>query len=377
MPYLPIRKSEFYPLTLTMAPENILFGAKTLRTRWHQAIGQHSGLKDRWIDPTVLPNDALTQAILSLDNNQILKSQGSVIAAHLPDRDMGHTSMNDFNQILNQHQEVDYVGPLEIIESLQFILDHNTTQIVKDFETVIKTDSRFKHPIFRNSIIHPSVSIQDVVIDDRQGPVLIGAGATILPGARILGPVVILEKAVVKMGAELYPGTVVGPHSVVSGEIKNSVIHEYSAKGHVGYLGDSILGRWNNLGSGTTVSNVSNTFSKVQITDWETNDLMEYNSVKRGVITGDFVKLGIQSKVFRGTAIGSFTSIATLEAIQGNVPSLSWWTEGKKTKYMPDLLRVHCQNQMALRGEEWMEYWEDALTGLISGMPDPKISNRE
>lgn len=377
MSFLPIRQNQFYPVTLTMNPENLLFGAMTLGRRWEYSRDRHPLLSSRSIDPTVLPNESLIRAILMLEKNQALSYQGMIIAAHLSDYGINFTLGKDFNSSLDALRNVPYEGPLDRVESLQYIIDHNADQIIRDLELMMTTDRIPGRPISVRSVIDATVNLKDVVIDDRQGPVYIGPDVHIMAGARILGPVVILDGAMVKMGAELYPGTVVGPHSVVSGEIKNSIIHEYSAKGHAGYLGDSILGRWNNFGAGTTVSNVSNTFSRVTIKDWNTDDPIEYTSIKRGVMTGDFVKLGIQSRVYRGTAIGSFSSIATYQAIQGNIPPLYWWSDDKKTGYQPDVLRVHCQNQMALRGAEWTREWEDALSFILSANVDPKIKSRK
>src|SRR5690625_5866259 len=82
-----------------------------------------------------------------------------------------------------------------------------------------------------------------------------------MPGEKYKGPIVILEGSLVKMSSELYPGSTFGKNTTLNGEIKNVIIHDFSAKGHEGYLGDSILGRWNNLGAGTTVSNLKHTFS--------------------------------------------------------------------------------------------------------------------
>src|SRR5690606_42103160 len=99
--------------------------------------------------------------------------------------------------------------------------------------------------------------------------------------------------------------------------------------------------------------------------------------IERVVMTGDFVKLGIHSRVYRGTAIGSFSSIGTHQAIQENIPPISWWSDDKKTGYRPDVLRVHCQNQMAMRGAEWTGEWEDALSFILSVKVDPKIKSRK
>lgn len=365
MPYLSIRKSEFFPLTLTMGLENILFGTMTLGDRWQGEIKMFPKLSDKWIEVTVLPNETLIQAIQSLDDDQVLKKGDTVLAVHISGQPSREGKDKSPSPMLHKLQEVPYDGPLEIITSLQYLIDHNATRIIQDADAGLASGSGGRHEKFPHSFIDPRTEIQRIIIDDRQGPVVIKKNATILPGAKIMGPISILPGVVVKMGAELYPGSTFGNHAVINGEIKNSIIHEHSAKGHAGYLGDSILGRWNNLGAGTTVSNVSNTFSKVRFRDWNTDKEVTYDTVKRGLVTGDFVKLGILSKIYRATAIGSFSSIATAQSIQGNISPLTWWSDDKISKYGLDQLRDHCRKQMKLHGHQWSGDWEEVLSGLI------------
>lgn len=366
MPFLALRAHDFYPLTLTMPVENMLFGMFSLRERWNKISEKEPDLLKRWVEPTVLPDLSLISAIKALSVNQVLKQDKLLLAAHLDDQLHGEMIEKRSSDFLDKVDVVTYDRPFEWIDSLQYMIAHNKDQIIKDWETSDKNINWTKPHRYNNTHISPDVHLPDVSIDDRQGPVIIHQGVTILPGAKIMGPIVLLPESLVKMGAELYPGSTIGHHVVVNGEVKNAIIHEYTAKGHAGFLGDSILGRWNNFGSGTTVSNVANTFSDVRIKDWNTGLPENYDTLKRGLITGDFVKLGILSKTYRGTAIGSFCSIATGNAITGNIPPFTWWTEKDKIRYEADPLRKHCERQMALRQLTWNDEWEVALSRLLN-----------
>ncbi len=364
MPFLSFRTSEFHPLTLTMRIENMLYGITSLHARWETAIQSNTIPSNRWIEPTVLPDSSIIEAIKSLSVNQVLRKGDIILAAHLDDLRHGKMMKKQSIDILDELDAVTYDHSCERIDSLQYMIDHNKDQIIKDWETDEKSINWSRPSPYKNTFVVPDVHLTDVIIDDRQGPVIIHKGVTILPGAKIMGPIVLLPDAVVKMGVELYPGSTIGSHTTVSGEIKNTIIHEYSAKGHAGYLGDSILGRWNNFGAGTTVSNVANTFSQVRIEDWSTGQKVTYDAIKRGLVTGDFVKLGILTKVYRGTSIGSFSSIATGKAIKGNIPALTWWTEDQRICYQTNQLREHCQRQMALYQQSWTDEWENMLSRL-------------
>ena len=345
-----------------MELENVLFGIMTLKDRWLGYSIPYPGLSGKWVEPIILPSDEVVRAIAALGSGQVLVQGDQIIAMSLEDS-MALPSRSDLpSQWLEIMEKVPYDGELVIISSLQHLITHNADQIIRDWDQATTSGDRNKRTSL--SQIHPESAPNGVTIDDGQGPVIIGDNATILPGAKIMGPIAILPNAVVKMGAELYPGTTIGPSAVVNGEVKNSIFHEHSAKGHAGYLGDSILGRWNNFGAGSTISNVSNTFSRIRIKDWNTGDDVAYETIKRGVITGDFVKLGIMSKVYRGTAIGSFSSIATAQAIRGNVEPLTWWTNEQKVRYEVNLLREHCQRQMKLHGKHWTKSWETRLASL-------------
>ncbi|MBY5957390.1 hypothetical protein KUV50_04525 [Membranicola marinus] len=375
MPFLTLRTPDFYPLTLSMPLENMMFGLYSLRVRWNKVFENNPVLSQRWIEPTILPDPELLSAIKALSTGQVLKQDELVIAVHPNHHYSGDLMKNVGSEDLDKMEVINFEKSFKWIDSLQYMILHNKDQINEDWSRNENANNWFQPAQLENTFTAPGFHLSDVTIDDQEGPVILHKGATILPGARIKGPVVVFPHATVKMGAKLYPGCTIGRHVVVSGEIKNTIIHEYSSKGHNGYLGDSILGRWNNFGAGTTISNVANTFSNVRFKDWQTGHTIEYNTLKRGLITGDFVKLGVLSRTYRGTAIGSFCSIATNQPITGNIPTFTWWNEDHRTDYKPKDLRAHCQRQMALRNCKWTDEWERALINLIESRFKPQNPN--
>ena len=116
-----------------------------------------------------------------------------------------------------------------------------------------------------NIFIDEGASINFSVINAATGPVYIGKNCEVMEGSMIRGPVALCEGATLKMGAKVYGASTVGPYCTGGGEIKNVVMQGYSNKAHDGYLGDSVIGRWCNLGAGTSNSNVKNTGGMVKM----------------------------------------------------------------------------------------------------------------
>ncbi|MEO6819531.1 MAG: glucose-1-phosphate thymidylyltransferase, partial [Ginsengibacter sp.] len=156
----------------------------------------------------------------------------------------------------------------------------------------------------RNTIfIEDGAKVRFSILNAETGPIYIGRNAEIMEGSLLRGPISIGENAVVKMGTKMYGATSIGPHCVAGGEIKNSVLIGYSNKAHDGYLGDSVIGEWCNLGAGTSNSNLKNTASMVKV--WVRNN-NNYRIVgnKCGLIMGDYSRSAINTSFNTGTIVG-------------------------------------------------------------------------
>jgi UDP-N-acetylglucosamine diphosphorylase/glucosamine-1-phosphate N-acetyltransferase len=165
------------------------------------------------------------------------------------------------------------------------------------------------------------------------GPVFIGKNALVMEGVMLRGPVAILEGAVVKMGATLYPGTVVGTYATIGGEVKNSILGDFSNKAHHGYLGDSMVGNWCNLGAGTSNSNVKNNGSMVKAWNEKYRNYSEIGQ-KAGMLMGSFTRTAIHTAINSGTVVGCCCSLHSSEGatpfISGHIPSFAWGCTGSK-----------------------------------------------
>ncbi len=189
------------------------------------------------------------------------------------------------------------------------IFELNDWALRRDFELI--TDGRISQPISAtNQIIAPEniflekgAKVEFSIINASSGPVYIGKNAEVMEGCLIRGPFALCENALLKMGSKIYGATTIGPDCVAAGEIKNSVLFAHSNKGHDGYLGDSVLGEWCNLGAGTTNSNLKNNAGFVKVWDNKIKEFVEMGQ-KCGLLMGDYSKTAINTTINTGTVVG-------------------------------------------------------------------------
>ena len=177
-----------------------------------------------------------------------------------------------------------------------------------------------KHPVF----IEEGAIVEAVIFNTDGGPVYIGKNVKILEGSMIRGPFAGLDNSVVKMGAKIYGGTTLGPNTKVGGEIKEVVFFGNSNKGHDGYLGDSVIAEWCNLGAGTNNSNLKNNYSNVKLWDYTQKDYINTGLQFCGLIMGDHSKCGIATMFNTGTVVGVSSNIFGGDYQPKFFPSFKW-----------------------------------------------------
>ncbi len=154
-------------------------------------------------------------------------------------------------------------------------------------------------PVFagRDTHIYPTV-----VLDTTEGPIWLGRNVTIEPHCFIRGPLAMGENGRVKAGAVLYGGSTFGPQCRINGEISSSIMQGYANKQHAGFLGNSHLGEWVNLGADTTVSNLRNDYGNVKVKVKQ--KLVDTGKQFVGLLCGDHTKTGINTMFNTGTIVG-------------------------------------------------------------------------
>jgi UDP-N-acetylglucosamine diphosphorylase/glucosamine-1-phosphate N-acetyltransferase len=162
-----------------------------------------------------------------------------------------------------------------------------------------------------------------VVLDASAGPILIRAGATISSFSRVVGPCYIGAHTTVV--GDAIRACSIGDTCKVRGEISNSVMLGFSNKGHTGFAGHSYLGRWVNLGAGTTTSNLKNTYGSVQLPT--PSGMRETGAQFLGTLFGDHVKTGIGTMLTTGTILGAGANVYGGRVSSKYVPPFAWGSE--------------------------------------------------
>ena len=161
-------------------------------------------------------------------------------------------------------------------------------------------------------------------LNANDGPIYIGKDSEIMEGSMIRGPFALCENATIKMGAKIYGATTIGPHSKVGGEVNNCVIFGYSNKGHDGFLGNSVLGEWCNIGADTNNSNLKNNYAEVRLWNYETEGFAKTGLQFCGLMMGDHSKCGINTMFNTGTVVGVSANIFGSGFPRNFIPSFSW-----------------------------------------------------
>lgn len=186
-------------------------------------------------------------------------------------------------------------------------------------------------------MVHPEARVlPGVIIDTDGGPVAIDAGATIRPGAVIVGPAFIGVHSIVAERSLIKARTVIGPHCRVAGEIGSTIFQGYANKAHDGHLGDSFIGEWVNLGAGTTNSNLLNTYGEIALRLEPDAPLERTGRQFVGAIVGDHVKTAILTRLPTGCVLGTGSMIATSAFAPSLLPRFSWLTDEGRRLYRFD-----------------------------------------
>ncbi len=172
-----------------------------------------------------------------------------------------------------------------------------------------------------------------VVLDSRNGPIHIGEHVRIEPFTIIEGPVFVGNHSVIRSHSHLRD-TAVGSTCKIGGEIHASIFQEFSNKQHTGFLGNSYVGSWVNIGAGATTSNLKNTYGPVRLLlpTGEENTETQF----LGAILGDHVKIGIQAALSTGTVIGVGTVYARTTFSPKLVPSFVLLTDERAEEFRID-----------------------------------------
>lgn len=339
----PAVRTRLLPFTFTRPVSDIRCGILTLAEKWERWLTiQPTYLTERYLQPlypraasdaflyidgSLCPNQELVDTIINLPTETVLRSakDRSVLAVHTTSAtwkpDSSATPLTDHI----------FVGAYVSIQNLWDIYAQNGAQIVADFAllTAHRRSAPITDPFTRcyapeNIFLEEGATVRAAILNAEGGPIYIGRNALVSEGATIQGPFAMGEGAIVAQGAKVRPYTTLGPYCKVGGEVSNSVLFGYSNKGHDGYLGNSVLGEWCNLGANTTNSNLKNDFTPVKLHSYATGQLETTDRTFCGLFMGDYTKAGICTMFNTGTVVGVNVNVFGAGFQPKHIPSFSW-----------------------------------------------------
>ncbi|MEX2379786.1 MAG: glucose-1-phosphate thymidylyltransferase, partial [Vicingaceae bacterium] len=166
--------------------------------------------------------------------------------------------------------------------------------------------------------------VQAAILNSTTASIYVGKNAEIMEGSVVRGGLALCESATLKLSAKIYGATTIGPHSKVGGEVNNSVIFGYSNKGHDGFLGNSVLGEWCNLGADTNVSNLKNNYASIKLWNYEKGGFKDSGRQFCGMMMGDHSKSGINTMFNTATVVGVSANVYGGGFPRFFIPSYAW-----------------------------------------------------
>ena len=343
----PSRK-KLLPFTYTRPVADLRIGILTIREKWEKHLGSTTStiteeyLSEKFpmvefeenvmINASYIPTEILVEQVLDLQENQALFDGDDIVAFYTKDT-QEEIDFDTYEQL-----EVTVEGVFKIENNWDiFSKNHEAIQLDYDLITEGRTSAEIPKGVqtlhAENIFIEEGAKLNFCTLNASAGPIYIGKEAEIMEGALIRGPFALCEHAAVKMGAKIYTGTTIGPYCKVGGEVTNSVLMAYSNKGHDGYLGNSVLGEWCNIGADSNNSNLKNNYEEVRLWDYETEGFAKTGLQFCGLMMGDHSKCGINTMFNTGTVIGVSVNIFGTGFPRNFVPSFSWGGASGFTTY--------------------------------------------
>jgi UDP-N-acetylglucosamine diphosphorylase/glucosamine-1-phosphate N-acetyltransferase len=379
-------REQMLPLTYTRPVAELRTGILTICERWEKLLrgttsyitsdylGQRFPIRleddNIVINGAVLPNDRLVRVIEQLEQNEALMDKGVLIAARLNlaqfEKLFHDESIDEISGIdLADTPFIHLAYPWDLFLSLRTSIEYDyhlvtrgrTSQVIPSHNQVISPDNIF---------LEEGAKVTCAILNAQSGPIYIGKDAQVMEGAVLHGPVTIGDESVVKMGARIYGPVAIGPDCKIGGELKEVVIMGHSNKAHDGFLGNSIIGEWCNLGAGTTVSNLKNNYSNVRTWDFTTQSMRDSGLQFLGTVMGDHTKTGIQTMLNTGTTIGIAANIFGEGFPPKFIPSFSWGgASGITTHRLEDAIDT-ARRVMARRRMEFSKDEEEILRHVFN-----------
>jgi UDP-N-acetylglucosamine diphosphorylase/glucosamine-1-phosphate N-acetyltransferase len=362
------------PLTFTKPVSEIRIGILTISEKWEKHLKTKVSFQTQlflsskykcnlkndtiFINGKICPNIDLVNQIAGLKINTGIKCGNTLIAY----RSNTGTLLNINESITNAQESV---SAFISVDNVWDIFSKNGEAIKQDFELLTK--DKISLPLsktntiigdVKNIFLEEGAIIEAAILNTKSGPIYISKDAEIMEGSIVRGPFVLGEHSALKLGSKIYGPTTIGPHCKVGGEVNNSVIFGFSNKAHDGFLGNSVVGEWCNLGADSNNSNLKNNYGNVKLFNYQQNKMIDTGLQFCGLIMGDHSKCGINTMFNTGTVVGVGANIFGGGFPPTHIASFSWGgaesiEEYKFDKMIETANRVYARRNMTISSEEF------------------------
>jgi UDP-N-acetylglucosamine diphosphorylase/glucosamine-1-phosphate N-acetyltransferase len=373
------------PLTFTRPVCELRVGITTIREKWEAGLQGSASwitrayLSSRYsitiaednlvINGSVLPSPQMFSLVEGLKKNEALVSDGELVAARIPGDEFDALIDGSFGDEISGYglkqtsvNRIAHVWDIfskcgdTFTEDFKQLTRGRTSAELSSTNSIVGSGSVF---------LEEGADVEHTIINTTAGPVYVGKNAQVMEGCLIRGPVALCEGAVLKMGAKIYGPTVIGPFSKVGGEVNNSVFHAYTNKGHEGFLGNSVIGGWCNLGADTNTSNLKNNYAPVRLYSYQTDKFEPTGLQFCGLIMGDHSKCGINTMFNTGTVVGVSANIFGAGYPRNFIPSFSWGGPKGLTTYRMEKAYETASTMMARKNVELQDDDREILAAIF------------
>lgn len=357
----------FLPLTFTRPVAELRCGILTFSERWKKLLDaeqtayitedylQEKFAAPQKVDslflvPNFLPSQEVLNQIKDLKPGEALVYKDELLAAHI---NMDNFSLNQIEKMTDIEEDVVF------FERPTDLFRYNDKAIEFDYELLTK--GRKSQPLSSTNIllgdpdnlfIEEGAEIECSTLNVKTGKIYIGKDAEVMEGCHLRGPIALCEGSKFNLAAKVYGPTTIGPHSKVGGEVNNIVILGYSNKGHDGFVGNSVIGEWCNLGADTNSSNLKNNYANVKLWNYKSKRFEDTGLQFTGVIMGDHTKTAINTQMNTGTVIGVAANIFKAGFPPNLVENFSWGGMKGDEKFKLEKVYEVAEKAMARRHVE-------------------------
>ncbi len=389
----PAIRPHLLPFTFTRPVAALRCGILTLAEKWQHRLGAPAVgyltqpyLQAKFpagdvqgpalvINGAVCPDDLLIKQVQALRPGQALYCDEVLVAAHLADATLVAELVQDGLPDARQVAE-----PVTVISRPWHLFLRNGVEIRRDY--ALLTRGRTSQPVGdahtivyapENIFIEEGVTIRAAILNAENGPIYLGKNSQVHEGAILRGPLALGEESHINTGAKLRGDNTVGPYCKVGGEVANSIIMGYSNKGHEGYLGNSVIGEWCNLGADTNTSNLKNNYAPVKVWSHAAHRFVNTGQTFCGLMMGDHSKCGINTMFNTGTVVGVGANIFGAGFPRQFIPSFSWGgPAGFETFRLPKVAEV-AERVMGRRGLPYDAVEADIMEAVFDATAEDRV----